>query len=76
MRTKKATLSGWPVLVEKELSGGRFGSRGGFRPSFGLDGYFLALQVGVAAFPLLALIVLFAHMLLYIPNTFRLFEAS
>ena len=57
------------------LSGGRFGFGRSLDLGFCLGAGFLALQVGIPPFPLLSFIVLLAHNTLYIPNTFRLFEA-
>ena len=58
---QKTTHCGWPALVEKKLSGRRFGFGLSFSPGFGFGACLLALQVGIPPFPFLTLIVLFAH---------------
>jgi len=71
---QKTTRGGWSALVEKKLSGDRFGFGRSFGLSLGFGGCFLALQIGSPPFPFLSFVVLLAHKALYIPKAFRLFE--
>ena len=73
---QKTTRGGWFALLENKLSGSRFGLGRGFGLGFGFGGCFLALKIGLPAFPILSFVVLLAHInTLYIPDAFRLFSA-